>query len=71
MLRHPRWLANGSVEIPVVARVERNYRLQVTTNPVTANWINLRSFMQTNDTQNMPDSEATNFSSRFYRVVAP
>jgi hypothetical protein len=69
ILHRPRFLTDGSVEIPIVGKVEQNYRLQVSTNLATPRWTDLEAFTQTNETQNVVDSEAANFSSRFYRVV--
>lgn len=68
-LRAPQVLADGSVEIPIAGKVDQNYRLQATTSLVAPNWIDLKDFTQATETENVVDSEAASFSSRFYRVV--
>jgi hypothetical protein len=62
-------LADGRVEIPIVGKAGQNYRLQATTTLVAPDWIDLKDFSQTSETENVVFSEAATFSSRFYRVV--
>jgi hypothetical protein len=60
------------IELAVTGEIGRSYRLQANDNLSTTNWIDLFSF---NNTQGVTtlflDSQAGNFSQRFYRVVSP
>ena len=69
ILRAPRVLANGSLEIPVLGKVGQNYRLQAATNLFAPDWIDVTNFLQTDETNRVADADAANFSSRFYRVI--
>jgi len=66
------WRTNGFI-FNLTFATNFSYHIQATTNLATnlAPWINLTNFTATNSSMLFTDRAATNFRTRFYRVVSP
>ena len=63
--------AGGGFQLTVTGEIGRPYRLQAVTNVTDTNWADLLAFTNTAASVQLLDTEATNFSRRFYRAVSP
>jgi hypothetical protein len=62
-------LADGRLKLTVFGQVGHNYTLLASTNLV--NWVPVLAFACTNGTVDVFDPDASNFTSRFYRLAPP
>ena len=62
-------LADGRLKLTVFGQVGHNYTLLASTNLV--NWVPVLAFACTNGTMDVFDPDASNFTSRFYRLAPP
>jgi hypothetical protein len=68
-LANPQRLPDGRFQMVFYGVIDTNYTLLASTN--LANWEPIASFIATNSPVVLHDTAATNYSQRFYRIVAP
>ena len=70
-LTDPMRLPSGRFQALFVGAVNRNYRVQTSTNLLLTGWTDITNFLQTTPTRIITDAAATNRPHRFYRAVTP
>ncbi len=61
--------SDGAFEFSIVGESDRVYRIQASTDLI--NWVDLGVFTNTTIARRLIDTDATNYSRRFYRAISP